>query len=75
MNKDIRIGKYKDINGNIYEVLNIARRTNSDANYVVYKTTMSDQVWLAPEDKWIEFANKPIMSNHVIHRRLEFVGE
>jgi hypothetical protein len=52
-------GKYKHFKGNIYEVLCIAKHSETQESLVVYKQLYGDgSVWVRPLDMFLEKVNR-----------------
>ena len=53
--KTIAIGKYKHFKGNEYEVISIARHSETTEPVVVYRALYGDRgVWVRPAEMWNE---------------------
>ena len=53
--RTIPIGKYRHFKGNCYEVLFIARHSESESPLVVYRALYGDRgVWVRPAEMWNE---------------------
>ena len=52
--KMIKTGTYKHYKGNLYEVLDIARHSETQEWFVVYKTLYGDySTWIRPYDMFV----------------------
>lgn len=57
--KTIKPGKYRHFKGNAYEVLTIARHSETEEPMVVYKALYGDfGVWVRPADMWNEIVER-----------------
>ena len=55
MTTPIKTGKYRHFKGNEYEVLFIAKHSETDEDMVVYRALYGDnQVWVRPASMWNE---------------------
>ena len=55
MEYNIKPGRYRHFKGNEYEVLNIARHSETDEDMVVYRALYGDYgVWVRPASMWDE---------------------
>lgn len=51
----IRKGKYRHFKGNEYEVIDVARCSETDAPFVIYKPLYGDgELWIRPLDMFLE---------------------
>lgn len=51
----IRKGRYRHFKGNEYEVIDVARCSETDATFVIYKPLYSDEgLWIRPLDMFLE---------------------
>ncbi len=67
----INKGIYKHFKGNLYRVLDIARHSETEEEYVVYRAMKDDSLWIRPLsmfDEVIERHGKTV-------KRFEFVEE
>lgn len=57
---DIEVGKiYKHFKGNLYLVLGIAKNSENEEDYVIYKALYEDNlVWIRPLANFLEEVNK-----------------
>lgn len=70
MGKDLPKGTYKHYKGKLYEVLDVARHSETLEYFVVYKTLYGDfGTWIRPLDMFIE----TIEIDGVIVKRFELV--
>ncbi len=51
----VKLGKYRHFKGNEYEVIHIAKHSETLENMVVYRALYGDgDVWVRPESMWNE---------------------
>lgn len=66
--KTIAIGKYRHFKGNEYEVISIARHSETTEPMVVYRALYGDHgVWVRPAEMW----NETIERDGKIYQRFE----
>lgn len=59
MLEQIELGKYRHFKGNEYEVLAIAKHSETEEEMVVYKTLYGDySVWVRPTAMWNEVVTR-----------------
>ena len=64
--KEIAIGRYRHFKGNEYEVLAIARHSETQEPMVVYKALYGEQaVWVRPASMWTEEVPEPTDPNEL----------
>ncbi len=64
--KEIQLGKYRHFKGNDYEVLSVARHSETKEPMVVYKALYGDgSIWVRPAEMW----NEAVERNGKIYRR------
>lgn len=69
---DIKLGKYRHFKGNEYEVVSIAKHSETLEEMVVYKELKNDgKVWVRPAVMW----NETVERDGKIFKRFEFIGE
>lgn len=69
---DIKLGKYRHFKGNEYEVIGIARHSETLEEMVVYKDLKNDgKVWVRPAVMW----NETVERDGKTFKRFEFIGE
>lgn len=55
MENEIKLGKYRHFKGNEYEVIGIAKHSESLAPMVVYRALYGEgDLWVRPADMWNE---------------------
>ena len=67
--EEIKLGKYKHFKGNEYEVIGIAKHSETLEEFVVYKALYNDSVWVRPIDMW----NETIERDGKTFKRFEFM--
>ena len=69
---EIKLGKYRHFKGNEYEVLAIARHSETLEEMVVYKALYGEGgVWVRPASMW----NETVEKDGKIFKRFEFINE
>ena len=59
MKSDIKLGRYRHFKGNEYEVLHIARHSETLEDMVVYRALYGQKgVWVRPASMWNELVVK-----------------
>ena len=72
MSEDIRPGRYRHYKGKEYEVLFLARHSETEEEMVVYRALYGDRsIWVRPAKMWSETVKKD--GQRV--RRFTYVGE
>ena len=70
--EDIKIGKYRHFKGNEYEVIGIAKHSETLAPMVVYKALYGDGgIWVRPAEMW----NETVERDGKIFKRFTYIGE
>ena len=70
--EEIKIGKYRHFKGNEYEVLFIAKNSETLEDTVVYRALYGDGgVWVRPASMW----NEQIERDGVIYKRFTYIEE
>lgn len=70
--EEIKLGKYRHFKGNEYEVIAIAKHSETTENYVVYKALYGDSgIWVRPASMW----NETIERDGVTYKRFTYIGE
>ena len=68
--KKIPCGRYRHFKGNQYEVIAIARHSETDEAMVVYQALYGDRgFWVRPAEMWVETVTR----DGVTYRRFEKV--
>ena len=69
---EIKLGKYRHFKGNEYEVLCIAKHSETLEEYVVYKALYGDKgVWVRPASMW----NESVCREGKTVQRFTYIGE
>ncbi len=69
---DIKLGKYRHFKGNEYEVVAIAKHSETLEEMVVYKDLKNDgKVWVRPALMW----NETVERDGKVFKRFEFIKE
>lgn len=73
MQRELKKGKYRHFKGNEYRVIDVARCSETDAPYVIYKPLYkeSEGLWIRPVDMFLE----TIERDGKIFERFEYLGE
>lgn len=70
MAQSIKIGKYRHFKGNMYEVLFIAKNSETLEDMVVYKALYGDGgIWVRPASMW----NETVERDGKQYKRFEYV--
>ena len=68
---DIKLGKYKHFKGNEYEVIAIAKNSETLEEMVVYRALYGEgDLWVRPASMW----NETVERDGKIYKRFEFLG-
>ena len=71
MENEIKLGKYRHFKGNEYEVIGIAKHSETLAPMVVYKALYGDgDIWVRPYEMW----NEAITRDGKTFQRFTFIG-
>lgn len=69
---EIKIGRYCHFKGNEYEVIAIAKHSETTEDYVVYKALYGDSgMWVRPASMW----NETVERDGVTYKRFTYIGE
>lgn len=69
---NIKLGKYRHFKGNEYEVIAIAKHSETLEEMVVYKALYGDgDIWVRPAKMWDE----TIERDSKTFKRFEYIGE
>ena len=70
--EDIKIGKYRHFKGNEYEVIGIAKHSETLAPMVVYKALYGEGgIWVRPAEMW----NETVERDGKVFKRFTYIGE
>jgi len=68
---EIKLGKYRHFKGNEYEVLGIAKNSETLEETVVYRALYGEkEMWVRPASMW----NETVERDGKIFKRFEFIG-
>ena len=69
---EIKIGKYRHFKGNKYEVIAIAKHSETTEDYVVYRALYGDGgIWVRPASMW----NETVERDGKTFKRFTYIGE
>ena len=69
---DIKPGKYRHFKGNMYEVIGIAKHSETLEKMVVYRALYGDgELWVRPASMW----NETVQRGGKTFARFEYIGE
>ena len=69
---EIKLGKYRHFKGNEYEVIAIAKHSETTEDYVVYKALYGDGgMWVRPASMWNEIVER----DGVTYKRFTYIDE
>ena len=69
---EIKIGRYKHFKGNEYEVLFLAKHSETCEPLVVYRALYgAREVWVRPASMW----NETVERDGKIYRRFTYIGD
>lgn len=69
--EEIKIGRYRHFKGNEYEVLHLARHSETEEEMVVYRALYGDfSVWVRPASMW----NETVERNGQSFCRFTYIG-
>ncbi len=69
---EIKIGKYRHFKGNEYEVIAVAKHSETTEDMVVYKALYGEGgLWVRPASMW----NETVERDGKVFKRFEFIGE
>jgi len=70
--EDIRLGRYRHFKGNEYQVIGIAKHSETLAPMVVYKALYGEGgIWVRPAEMW----NETVERDGKIFKRFTYIGE
>lgn len=68
--EEIKIGKYRHFKGKEYEVIAIAKHSETQETLVVYRALYGDgQIWVRPASMW----NETVERDGKTHKRFTFI--
>ena len=69
---EIKLGRYRHFKGNEYEVIAIAKHSETTEDYVVYKALYGDGgMWVRPASMW----NETVEKDGRTYKRFTYIGE
>lgn len=69
---EIKLGRYRHFKGNEYEVIAIAKHSETTEDYVVYKALYGDGgLWVRPASMW----NETVERDGATYKRFTYIGE
>lgn len=69
---EIKLGRYRHFKGNEYEVIAIAKHSETTEDYVVYKALYGNGgLWVRPASMW----NETVERDGATYKRFTFIGE
>lgn len=69
---EIKLGKYKHFKGNEYEVIGVAKNSETLEEIVVYRALYGEkELWVRPASMW----NETVERDGKTFKRFEFIGE
>ena len=70
--EDIKVGKYRHFKGNEYEVLYIAKHSETQEEMVVYRALYGEGgVWVRPASMW----NETVERDGQVYKRFTYMGD
>jgi hypothetical protein len=70
--EDIKIGRYRHFKGNEYEVLYLAKHSETLEDMVVYRALYGERgVWVRPANMW----NEVVERDGKMHQRFTYIGD
>ena len=70
--EEIKLGKYRHFKGNEYEVVAIAKNSETLEETVVYKALYGDGgYWVRPAKMW----NETVERDQKVYKRFTYIGE
>lgn len=69
---EIKLGKYKHFKGNEYEVIGVAKHSETLAEMVVYRALYGDGgIWVRPVEMW----NETVERDGKVFKRFEYIED
>ena len=70
--EEVKLGKYRHFKGNEYEVIGVAKHSETLEEFVVYKELYGDgEIWVRPKEMFLEKVDK----DGKLVSRFEYLGE
>lgn len=67
----IQKGIYKHFKGNLYEVIGVAKHSETEEDMVVYLSLKNGTLWVRPLSMW----NEEVQKDGKIYQRFTYIGE
>ncbi len=68
----VKLGKYRHFKGNEYEVLGIAKNSETLEEMVIYKALYGDnEIWVRPKSMW----NDVVIRDGIEYKRFTYIGK
>ncbi len=68
----VKLGRYRHFKGNEYEVIGVAKHSETLEEYVVYKALYGEgKIWIRPIEMW----NETVEKDGKTYKRFEFIGK
>lgn len=72
MEQEIKIGRYRHFKGNEYEVIGIAKHSETTEEMVVYRALYGEQgLWVRSASMW----NETVERDGKVYQRFTYIGE
>ena len=72
MENEIKVGRYRHFKGNEYEVICIAKNSETLEDMVVYRALYGEHdIWVRPASMW----NEEVERDGAKYKRFEYIGE
>lgn len=72
MEQEIKMGRYRHFKGNEYEVIGIAKHSETTEEMVVYRALYGEHgLWVRPASMW----NETVERDGKIYQRFTYIGE
>ena len=69
---EIKLGKWRHFKGNEYEVIAIAKHSETLEPMVVYRALYGDGgLWVRPASMW----NETVKRNGIVYKRFSYIGK
>lgn len=69
---NIKPGKYRHFKGNEYEVIGVARHSETMEEMVVYRALYGEQgLWVRPASMW----NETVERDGMVYQRFTYIGD
>lgn len=72
MEQEIKMGRYRHFKGNEYEVIGIAKHSETTEEMVVYRALYGEHgLWIRPVSMW----NETVERDGKVYQRFTYIGE